>query len=124
MKADLIASQPTITTATTRVTRVATFAEIRESFITGAKSLYTRTAFMPGDVVSGFSMGQPSSESLDDLAATEDIELNRLSPAFLQFINPSSTPNVFFDLGNQVVVCLREIQPGEALTFECYCFKH
>jgi hypothetical protein len=51
---------------------------------------------------------------------TVQIGINRhilLMPTFLQYINHSCNPNVFFDTTSMEVVCLKEIQKGEEFRF-------
>lgn len=40
-----------------------------------------------------------------------------LQPEFLQYINHSCAPNVFFDTTTMDLVCLKPILPGDELTF-------
>ncbi|WP_287521727.1 SET domain-containing protein-lysine N-methyltransferase [Okeania sp. SIO2C2] len=40
-----------------------------------------------------------------------------LDPEFLQYINHSCNPNVFFDTQKKVVIALRNIEIGEEFTF-------
>ncbi len=40
-----------------------------------------------------------------------------LNPEYLQYINHSCNPNVFFDIENMVLIALRNIEMGEELTF-------
>ena len=40
-----------------------------------------------------------------------------LTPEFLQYINHSCSPNVFFDTKNMVVIALRKIEIGEEFSF-------
>ncbi|MEB3341789.1 SET domain-containing protein-lysine N-methyltransferase [Okeania sp.] len=46
-----------------------------------------------------------------------DREHIMLAPEYLQYINHSCNPNVFFDTTNMVVTALRNIEIGEELTF-------
>jgi hypothetical protein len=60
-----------------------------------------------------------------------------LQPEFLQYINHSCAPNVFFDTTAMQLVALKEIREGEEMTFfypstewemiqpfNCYCGSH
>jgi hypothetical protein len=40
-----------------------------------------------------------------------------LKPEYLQFINHSCSPNVFFDTEKKVLVSLKDIHPGDEITF-------
>lgn len=40
-----------------------------------------------------------------------------LQPTFLQYINHSCSPNVFFDTSNGVIICLKQINRGDELTY-------
>ena len=40
-----------------------------------------------------------------------------LMPEFLQYINHSCSPNVFFDTTSMQLICLQPLQPGDEFTF-------
>jgi len=109
-----------ITTATKTNYRIISnhgFAEIMQNEINGEKSLHSITPFNAGDIICNFSgekiLSQPTYLTVQ-IAETEHIILN---PVFLQYINHSCTPNVFFDTHSFKLVALKTIQPGDELTF-------
>lgn len=117
-----------------KVTKVSSFVEVWECPITGDKSLNASVSFMPGDVISTFKAKETLPEPNYLSVQLNEQEHIMLAPEFLQYINHSCNPNVFFDTTNLVLLCLRRIEVGEemtffypstewcmAQTFECYC---
>lgn len=99
------------------ITKISSFAEIRECVKTGNKSLYATVEFMPGEVISKFSpkeiLDLPNYLTLQ----ISDRQHIMLDPEYLQYINHSCTPNVAFNPTDGVVTALRKIEIGEELTF-------
>lgn len=100
-----------------KVTKASSFAEVWESPLTGDKSLHATVTFMPGEIVSAFR-GKEILSKPNYLS----VQLNEqghmmLEPEFLQYINHSCDPNVFFDTTNMVVICLKKIELSEQMTF-------
>jgi hypothetical protein len=106
-----------ITPISFEVTKVAVFAEIWNCRLTGEKSLHSAVAFKAGDVVCSFSAREQRAEPSYLTVQVDEQEHILLEPEFLQYINHSCDPNVFFDLHDRVVLCLKEIHRGEAITF-------
>ncbi|GGA10182.1 SET domain-containing methyltransferase [Okeania sp. KiyG1] len=100
-----------------KITKIGSIAEIRESQTTGYKSLYATVEFKPGQVISTFG----GKEILDRpnylTVQISDHQHIMLDPEFLQYINHSCSPNVFFDTQKMVVIALRNIEMGEEFTF-------
>ncbi|NES83862.1 MAG: SET domain-containing protein [Moorea sp. SIO2B7] len=100
-----------------KITKVTSFAEIQECQITGSKSLHSLIEINPGEIISEFG----SKEVLDApnylTVQISDSQHIMLDPEFLQYINHSCSPNVFFDTKNQVVMALQKIEIGEELIF-------
>ncbi|NET70027.1 MAG: SET domain-containing protein [Sphaerospermopsis sp. SIO1G2] len=96
---------------------VSDFAEIWESKQTGAKSLHSRVEILPGDTIAKIGIRKyvenPNYLSLQ----ISDKQHILLSPEYLQYINHSCDPNIFFDTTEMVVRCLEKINIGEAITF-------
>lgn len=84
---------------------------------TGQQSLLAAKQFSPGDVISSFSAGttQPNADRYT-VQIGEDQHITLL-PEMLQYINHSCSPNAFFDTTRMVLTCLRELQPGDEITF-------
>ena len=97
--------------------KVSDFAELWECQKTGAKSLHSTKIFFPGDIIAKLgareNVDKPSYLSVQ-ISNTQHI---LLKPEFLQYINHSCDPNVFFDTTNMVISCLKKIDIAEALTF-------
>lgn len=94
-----------------------TVAEVWLNNDTGQQSLHALIQLKPGDKVGDFSAGELSATPT---YLTVQVSQNRhitLVPRFLQYINHSCDPNVFFDITKMEVVCLKEVQPGEEFRF-------
>lgn len=110
------------------------FSEVRRNSINGQNALFSLQAFQPGDIISEFYAGVIAAEPT---YLTVQTGVNRhitLQPEYLQYINHSCEPNVFFDTTAMQLVCLRPILPEEEMTFfypstewnmaqpfNCYC---
>ncbi len=98
--------------------KVSLFAEIGECQTTGNKSLYATVEFKSGQVISNFG----NKEIFDrpnylTVQIGDDHQHIMLDPEFLQYINHSCNPNVFFDTQKRVVIALGNIEIGEEFTF-------
>ncbi|HJW29189.1 MAG TPA: SET domain-containing protein-lysine N-methyltransferase, partial [Saprospiraceae bacterium] len=83
----------------------------------GEKSLIATTPFYPGDVICTFGAGVTQSFATYLTVQTGVDRHITLQPEFLQYINHSCAPNVFFDTTTMELVCLQALQPGDELTF-------
>ena len=93
------------------------FADIINNSNTQQKSLHATAAFTTGETICKFSA---ASEIENPTYLTVQIGINKhitLSPSFLQFINHSCEPNVFFNTSTLALKALKEIQPGDELVF-------
>lgn len=93
------------------------FADIMQNSGTGEKSLHASAFFDAGDVICGFA-----SDRVLDTATYLTVQTGinthiTLDPEFLQYINHSCRPNVFFDTTAMQLVALAGIQPGDELMF-------
>lgn len=109
-------------------------AEMRRRVTNEQNALFALQSFHPGEVIAAFWAGTISSEPT---YLTVQVDVGKhitLQPEFLQYINHSCDPNVFFDTTLMQVVALREIKSGEEMTFfypstewqmtqsfNCYC---
>lgn len=92
-------------------------AAVVENTHNGQKSLIARTAFQPGDLLCSFQAG---SVLETPTYLTVQVGLSQhitLQPEWLQYINHSCHPNVFFDTSRMELSCLRPVMPGEEFTF-------
>lgn len=110
------------------------FASRRQKIANGQNALFALRPYKPGEVISDFWAGTVSSEPT---YLTVQVGVRRhitLQPEFLQYINHSCDPNVFFDTTLMKLVALKEISEQEEMTFfypstewkmtqtfECYC---
>ncbi len=93
--------------------------EIWKEDPTGQHSTFSLRNFEPGDIVCEFgatAILQTPSYLTIQVNTNEHI---CLQPLFLQYINHSCSPNVFFDTTTFKVVCLQPIKAGDEL---CYFY--
>lgn len=109
-------------------------AEVRQKLSNKQNALFALRSYQPGEVIADFSAGTISAEPT---YLTVQVGVNKhitLQPEFLQYINHSCNPNVFFDTSTMQLVALKELQVEEELTFfypstewqmtqsfNCYC---
>ena len=109
-------------------------AEMRQRLSNDQNALFALQSFQPGEMIAEFWAGTIAAEPT---YLTVQIDIDKhitLQPEFLQYINHSCEPNVFFDTTNMRVVALRPIAAGEEMTFfypstewqmtqsfNCYC---
>lgn len=84
---------------------------------TGQKSLHAAKNFMPGDEICGFKAGITQDYATYLTVQTGLDKHITLIPEFLQYINHSCQPTVFFDTTAMALICLQPLQPGDELTF-------
>jgi hypothetical protein len=94
-----------------------TFAEVIQNNATRQKSLHALIPFKKGDIISRFSAGNIF-ESPNYLTVQTGINRHiTLLPQFLQYINHSCSPNVFFNTTTMELVALNDILPNEEFSF-------
>ena len=111
-----------------------TFASIIKNGASGEKALVSNHSFQKGDIVTTFEAENTSLSPSYLTVQTGEHHHITLKPAFLQYINHSCKPNVFFDTSSMHLVALREICIGDefvffypstewqmAQPFDCYC---
>ena len=107
----------TLTTPTYRLISDHGIAQVRQSLINQQNALYAQRSFQPGEIIAEFSAGTIAA---DPTYLTVQVDIGKhitLQPEFLQYINHSCDPNVFFDTSLMKLVALREIQTAEEMTF-------
>ena len=93
------------------------FADIMQNMVNGEKSLHANAFFDLGDILAEFTP-EYILDSPTYLTVQTGIDKHiTLEPSFLQYINHSCDPNVFFDTTNMQLLALKEIQPGDELVF-------
>ncbi len=94
-----------------------TFAKVLLNKTSGQKSLHAASHFYPGDVICPFSAGMTIPYPTYLTVQTGDDRHITLMPEFLQYINHSCDPTVFFDTTTMELICLKAMQPGDEFTF-------
>jgi len=110
------------------------FAEVKQKISNHQNALFSLHHFLPGTVIAEFSAGSIAPKPT---YLTVQVAIGKhitLQPEFLQYINHSCDPNVFFDTSTMQVVALKELMPGDEMTFfypstewrmtqsfDCYC---
>ena len=124
----------TLTTPAYRTVSNHVFAERRQKLSNGQNALFATQSFQPGEVIADFSAGTIAAEPT---YLTVQVGIRKhitLQPEFLQYINHSCDPNVFFNTTTMQLVALKELQQQEEMTFfypstewkmtqsfNCYC---
>ncbi len=127
----------TLITPTYRIVSNHVIAEVRQKNSNQQNALFVLRPYRAGDDIAEFSAGTISAEPT---YLTVQIGIGKhitLQPEFLQYINHSCDPNVFFDTTTMKLVALKDLQPEEELTFfypstewkmtqpfGCYCGSH
>jgi SET domain len=107
----------TITTPKFEVVSNHVFANVLLNNSSNQKSLHASVSFSPGDIISTFGAGVTQTYATYLTVQTGADRHITLMPEFLQYINHSCVPNVFFNTTTMQLVCLRPLQPGDELTF-------
>jgi len=124
----------TLTTPAYRTISNHVIAEVRQKLSNEQNALFALRFYQPGEVIADFSAGTISQEPT---YLTVQVGVGKhitLDPEFLQYINHSCEPNVFFDTSSMQLVALKELSPEDELTFfypstewkmtqsfNCYC---
>lgn len=108
--------------------------EVRQNITSGQNAFFALRAFRVGELVSPFSAGTISAEPTYLTIQVGTRKHITMQPEFLQYINHSCDPNVFFDTTTMRVIALKELKAGEEMTFfypssewkmiqrfRCYC---
>lgn len=93
------------------------FAEIMQNETNGEKSLHAIQPFKAGDALCNFSGGKTLSQPTYLTVQVSIQEHITLNPVFLQYINHSCSPNVFFDTHSFQLLAVKNIEAGDELTF-------
>ncbi len=91
--------------------------EVHEDPQTGYKSLYTTQDIPKGNVLSTFGYQEKLSKPTRYSVQVNEQEHIILDPEYLQYINHSCAPNVFFDTQKMEIQVLKSIEAGEQITF-------
>ncbi|MCW3090270.1 MAG: hypothetical protein JWP81_1339 [Ferruginibacter sp.] len=92
-------------------------ADVLLNITTNHYGLFSATVFERDNIISNFSSAT-TQERPSYLTVQTGVDKHiTLEPAFLQYINHSCDPNVFFDTTSMKLICLKFIQPGDELCF-------
>src|SRR5258706_7831897 len=110
------------------------FAVVQQNLGTHQKALFAQQSFQSGEMIADFSAGTIAAEPTYLTVQVDTGKHITLQPEFLQYINHSCAPNVFFDTTAMKLVALKEIRQEEEMTFfypstewemtqpfRCYC---
>lgn len=110
------------------------FAERRQKISNGQNALFALRSYHPGEVIADFWAGTIAAEPTYLTVQVGSRRHITLQPEFLQYINHSCDPNVFFDTTSMKLVALKQINPEEEMvffypstewkmtqSFNCYC---
>lgn len=133
----LIHFMETLTTPAYSIISNHEFAERRQKLSNKQNALFAIQSFQPGEVIADFSAGTIAAAPT---YLTVQVGIDKhitLQPEFLQYINHSCDPNVFFNTTTMQLVALKEVEPEEEMTFfypstewkmtqsfKCYCGRH
>ncbi len=93
------------------------FADIMQNQGTGEKSLHATAFFDKEDLICFFTPEKTLDAPTYLTVQTGTDKHIILKPGFLQYINHSCNPNVFFDTATLELIAIKEIQPGDELLF-------
>jgi len=93
------------------------FSEIWKDETIQHASLFSTRSFRPGDIICEVGASAIVHTPSYLTVQIEEDEHICLNPQFLQYINHGCSPNVFFDIANGKVICLRPIKPGTEFSY-------
>ena len=109
-------------------------AEVRQKTTNDQNALFALQPFHAGELIADFSAGTIAAEPTYLTVQVDIAKHITLQPEFLQYINHSCAPNVFFDTASMKVIALKEIEKDEEMVFfypstewkmnqgfQCYC---
>jgi hypothetical protein len=94
-----------------------TVAEVWLNNDTQQHSLHALINLQAGDKITDFSPGELLASATYLTVQTGQNRHITLMPKFLQYINHSCDPNVFFDTTKMEVVCIKPVKQGEEFRF-------
>lgn len=93
------------------------FADVMQNAHTGEHSLHAAAFFDAGEKICDFEAERILETPTYLTIQTGEFKHITLSPDFLQYVNHSCDPNVFFDTRQMQFIALKEIEPGDELVF-------
>lgn len=93
------------------------FATLYQNNITSEKSLHAAVAYKQGTVFATFEAAETlAAPNKFTVQVSDEIHII-LHPAFLQYMNHSCDPTVFFDTKKMQLTALKDIEAGDELSF-------
>lgn len=108
---------PVLTTEAYKTISNHEIAEVRLQLSNQQNALFALRSYQPGETIADFSAGTISAEPTYLTVQVGVRKHITLQPEFLQYINHSCDPNVFFDTTTMQLVALRTVENGEEMTF-------
>lgn len=97
--------------------QVTPFLEVRENPQTGYHSMFAAKSLEAHTVLSKFGYERKLTTPSRFSVQVNETEHITLKPQYLQYINHSCHPNLFFDTQKMELVVLRPVEAGEELSF-------
>jgi len=92
-------------------------AEVRLNTNTNHYSLHAVPAFNKGEIITSFGAATIQKSATYLTVQTGPETHITLTPDFLQFVNHSCDPNVFFDTSSMQLICVKPVLAGDELCF-------
>lgn len=106
-----------ITTPSCEVISNHIFANVLLNNQTKQKALFAAVSFEAGDVITKISAHTIQSYATYLTIQTAADRHITLFPEFLQYVNHSCAPNVFFNTSTMQLICIQHLRPGDEFTF-------
>jgi hypothetical protein len=106
-----------ITNPSAEVISTHIFANVLLNNASSQKSLHAAVCFVSGETICSFAADVTQSYATYLTVQTGVDRHITLKPEFLQYINHSCSPTVFFNTTTMELVCLQAMQPGDEFTF-------
>ena len=91
--------------------------EVRKSDILKHLSFHSSDVFQPGEIMFNFQ-ARTRHQHATYLTIQIGVKTHiTFDPEFLQYINHSCDPNVFFDTATMKMICLKPLNPGDEMVF-------
>ena len=102
---------------TVKKQQVTPFLEVQECLETGYKSIYATRDLKPFSTLIKFESQKVLTAPSQFTVQVSETQHVQLKPDYLQYMNHSCAPNIFFDTERMVLTTLKHIQSGEQIAF-------
>lgn len=99
------------------IDRVTSFAEVRKCSTSSNQSVHATKKLVEGEIFAKFGPQKVIDKPNYLTVQVSQSEHIMLDPEWLQYINHSCRPNVFFDTSKREIIVLKSIEVGEEVTF-------